>query len=444
MNPEHPKHELLIDNIIKLKTMGPNVGLSPAFLNLIAPQEVKVVKRKSVRPPVFLHSLPHSCGTSFFKALRHKKSYCYADPYNPVLAGDRLTALAILARDTVGETGEGSYPDLPLYQEFAPFMTYGADMPWYSPHGSGTEPLGELPSEEKTYLARLIEYANEKGRIPVLQCTETAPHIGMLRKMFGGTHIMLMRDPHDLFMSFLEKNEDGFLKKMSDLMETFHWLMPNASFAETSLNTHHSYIAWDLFSHIYILVCSIAAIHSDMVVDVTKMSQDVEYKTFCRERIQALTGIPPDLENFNLPPDACGAFYNPYPLWTAYRQVLGSDEKKERFIAKVAAWADLPALEVARQNLLAVEECLFRTAGENIPERFGDQWHTLKRLEGLAQKIDKLVAMNLTSADHQDVSAQKGNVEARLLDFLKKVAHKFPEPVEAELKRIWRKLKDLP
>ena len=101
---------------------------------------------------------------------------------------------------------------------------------------------------------------------------------------------------------------------------------------------------------------------------------------------------------------------------------------------------------------MSIHACTPETYAKVIPERFGDQWHTLKMLEGLPQKIDELAAMGndnintfitefLLLVAQQNAVAQNGNVETGLLGFLKKVAHKLPEPVEAALKRIWRKLK---
>jgi hypothetical protein len=64
-----------------------------------------------------------------------------------------------------------------------------------------------LPADQEdpgqaAYVETLIAAARREDRTPVLACCRTLGRIGWLRRRFGGTHIVLIRDPVQQWRSF--------------------------------------------------------------------------------------------------------------------------------------------------------------------------------------------------------------------------------------------------
>lgn len=188
-------------------------------------------------------------------------------------------------------------------------------------------PEGILSADLLAYLTALIGYARSRGKRPVLCEVYSRGRAGALRSAFGGYHIVQYRDPLSQFGSFLRAAIDGrvwyFLANPLTVLGTSHahplmrlvpekWRAPRISwrtetwarrwgseakyFAATASlqpNNIEDLFRWHMFS--WLLENLAAVAYSDLVLDIDKAYDDIDYRAAISSALQKeLGGTAPD------------------------------------------------------------------------------------------------------------------------------------------------------
>jgi len=281
--------------------------------------------------PIFVHASPRGASTYFFSVLRRIETLmCFNEAIIDVFSYFRKDGIArykasqkwnvnhnfldrgdfsefVEAWDTVGHL----YPLFPSYQNYLPL------------NGVLAEPL-------RSYLGGLIEYAQSQNKRPALCEIHSRGRAGALRNAFGGFHIAQYRDPISQFGSFYRPlSESGRWNFMAfPLLELgisgdhpLYSVVPAAwrpavlpwpsndraqrwasaieymaMIASPQSDTIEKLFRWHLFSW---LLSNLAAIsYSDIVLDLDRAHDDLEYRQSVFETFRDEVGAPLDLGDF--------------------------------------------------------------------------------------------------------------------------------------------------
>jgi hypothetical protein len=361
--------------------------------------------------PIFVHASPRSGSTYFFNVLRRDDSLmCFNEAIIDVFGhyGKRDIARFkaaqkwnvnhhFLDRDDFDEFVVAWDDVMHLYPMFPSFRDY-------LPRD------GTLPSSLGDYLAALMDFAQLRGKRPVLCEIHSRGRAGALRGAFGGFHIAQFRDPLSQFGSFVrplfEGGEWGHLT--FPLMELgisgahpLYRLVPEvwrvpvlpwpagdraqrwgsavqymALVASPEPDVIERLLRWHLFSW---TLSNLAAVgYSDLVLDLERVHDEAAYRDAIVSVLASECGTRADFRDV--------------AKFPRYYEFEGLD---------VAAVCDqvFVALKIAQQD--GQLESALRTLGTQAPT-----WSAADALGLLLAKIqDALSAMN-SSADRKEISAE--------------------------------------
>src|SRR5687768_1312135 len=153
------------------------------------------------RPTVFLHG-GWRCGSTYVwnKFRLHPDLRAFCEPFNERLA--RCTAEDLL-RDTQ-DAWDSRHPQLkdPYFIEYLPLLN-GKGVARYEDRFAvrryfvGTQ----QPLDEASYLASLVRLAEDSGKQAVLGFSRSLGRVGAIKRVFGGSHVVLIRDPVQQWLS---------------------------------------------------------------------------------------------------------------------------------------------------------------------------------------------------------------------------------------------------
>ena len=157
--------------------------------------------------PVFVHSSFRVSSTWLFAHLRDlPETVAYYEIFHERLA--TLTEESL--EEFTVESWESGHPQMDAYfAEFRPLIREGGGVEGFD-GGMSYErfvppdgPLGDISPAEKEYVQRLIDMAQEAGKVPVLTCGRTLARAAGLKRAFGGYHIFLLRDLLPQWISYV-------------------------------------------------------------------------------------------------------------------------------------------------------------------------------------------------------------------------------------------------
>jgi len=283
---------------------------------------------RSSSAPIFVHSGWRCSSTYVWHRFRAVPTVtAYYEPWHEQLAG--LTPERI-ERERPATSGL-RHPNegLPYLSEFA-----GLLRPDGGVHGFETRlALDEyfLPPDQEdpghaAYVETLIEAARREGRTPVLACCRTLGRIGWLRRRFGGTHIVLIRDPVQQWRSFYSLRKRprptyfelcqyvilseaaggeaaarrlGLQAGKGDLADRIHATRKRLKRAPARMS-------FAAFLAVYVLSYIAALPRADLVIDVDRLGGDPEYARTMATAIEVLTGVKLDFADCRTPPPHAG------------------------------------------------------------------------------------------------------------------------------------------
>jgi hypothetical protein len=279
------------------------------------------------RPAVFVHG-GWRCGSTYFwnKYRAHEDVLAFYEPFNERLA--RCSTSEIL-RDTQ-HSWDSRHPQLsaPYFAEYLPLVS-GRGVARYEDRFAVRHYFvpAQQPLDEAAYLASLLRLAESAGKQAVLGFSRSLGRVGAIKGVFGGHHVVLMRDPAQQWLSQraqrLRHGSPYF--ELGNLMilalaprETVagrvaHWLrIPHLRYGSFGhhyrllrrrfepLNDELSYRA---FITVYMLSHAKALPHADLVVDMDRLSSLRPYADAVSHELLQTTGVDLDFSNCSLPAD---------------------------------------------------------------------------------------------------------------------------------------------
>lgn len=194
--------------------------------------------------------------------------------------------------------------------EFIPLVAEPGGLPLYRPHmaletfvpigGVG----GAIRDDEEEHLRALIDLARSAGQQPVLTCSRLLARAIGCRNAFGGTHIVLIRDPFRQWASYtglaVKHGSYYFINTVQSILThglhdpglaAIHRLTERRRIAVDDIET---FIAF-LLLHAYIE--SSAAQVADVLVDVSAMAASKSLRQDITRAIATKTGLEVDLSD---------------------------------------------------------------------------------------------------------------------------------------------------
>lgn len=266
--------------------------------------------------PVFVHALWRTGSTYFFHKLRQDCRFCtYYEPLNEGLlhlteqernGGHRETA-RLLRHDFLDRHYFEEYslePDRAV-QGLLPDFCYRK----YVLAEDDDEP------ELEAYFERLIAAAVARSRRPILQCNRTLMRVGWLKRRFGGPHILLVRSPRQVWMSFasqppyfcaaiceiLGQNSDH--KLLGPIARRWGIARPTRMLDFSAWSRTVDTLGGRMYGlfHAFYIATLISSLHSsDLVIDLGAVSQSPDVKTAVESRLREF-GVSLSLEDCAVP-----------------------------------------------------------------------------------------------------------------------------------------------
>jgi hypothetical protein len=255
-----------------------------------------------------------------------------------------------------------------------------------------------LPAEDEdpgqaTYVETLIEAARQQDRTPVLACCRTLGRIGWLRRRFGGTHIVLIRDPVQQWSSFYslrkrprptyfelcqyvilsEAAEGAAGARRLGLAAGSGDLFERIQAVRKRLKRAPARVSFAAFLAVYVLSYVSALPRADLVIDVDRLGADPVYARTMATAIEVLTGLRLDFSDCRAPPphadkarvdyrkeavamiealDLSATLTSPGPVQALYRKLVRALPEPERATPwgrALAFWRERrPSLGVAK------------------------------------------------------------------------------------------------
>jgi hypothetical protein len=279
------------------------------------------------RPTVFLHG-GWRCGSTYVwnKFRLHPDLLAFCEPFNERLA--RCTAEDLL-HDT-RDAWDSRHPQLkdPYFIEYLPLLN-GKGVARYEDRFAvrryfvGTQ----QPLDEASYLASLVRLAEDSGKQAVLGFSRSLGRVGAIKRVFGGSHVVLIRDPVQQWLSArLQRIRHGspyfeighimilaLAPRLSAAGRLAHWLkIPHLRFG--SFGHHYRLLrrrfeplddelSYRAFLAVYLLSYAKALRHADVVIDMDRLSRWRPYAETVSSEILRETGVDIDFADCSLPAD---------------------------------------------------------------------------------------------------------------------------------------------
>ncbi|HKS55832.1 MAG TPA: hypothetical protein VJS12_11125 [Steroidobacteraceae bacterium] len=277
------------------------------------------------RPTLFLHA-GWRCGSTYIwsKFRAHLDVLAFCEPFSERLA--RCTPEGI-ARDT-HHAWDSRHPHLtaPYFAEYLPLVK-SVGVARYEERFAIQRYFvpTQQPLEEEAYLASLLRLADDRDKQAVLGFSRSLGRVGAIKRIFGGCHVVLIRDPVQQWLSARSQRtrhgspyfEIGHLMilalapRLSLAGRIAHWLkIPHLRFGSFG----HQYrllrrrfepldddLSYRAFLAVYMLSYTQALRHADIVIDIDRLSRLRPYARTMSDELMQTTGVDLDFADCSLP-----------------------------------------------------------------------------------------------------------------------------------------------
>lgn len=277
----------------------------------------------SLSAPVFVHSGWRCSSTYIWHKFRAvPQALAYYEPWHEQLA--RLTPEAI-ERERPSTSGlRHPSEGLPYLAEFTDLLHGQQGVVGYEGRFAldnyFLEPDAEDP-RQAAYVGNLITAAQRQARTPVLACCRTLGRIGWLRRRFGGTHIVLIRDPVQQWRSFYslrkrprptyfeqcqyvilsEAAQGAVAARRLGLKAADGDLAARIKAVRDRFKHAPAAVSFAAFLAVYVLSYLEALPQADLVIDVDRLGAEPDYARAMAERVSKLTGLAIDFADCRSP-----------------------------------------------------------------------------------------------------------------------------------------------
>lgn len=254
---------------------------------------------------IFLYSSFRVSSTWLYSCFRRLDSIlAYTEVFNEDLAKISKTE----AEDRGPESWPSKHPPgAPYFLEYVPLIEEGGGVTGYTESMAfdcfiptdGIE--GSLSESERQYIRNLVDHAEASRKIALLCCTRSLGRTRAIKSAFPGTHVLIYRNMFQQWCSYCEqafRSNSYFLETVLKTIECnqhdpfFRFLQDK--YDSEQLDSTESFDRFVLF-HLYIYgrICD----SCDVIVDVNKLSNDVEYRADIELAIANHCGVSIDLSD---------------------------------------------------------------------------------------------------------------------------------------------------
>lgn len=254
---------------------------------------------------IFLYSSFRVSSTWLYSCFRRLDSIlAYTEIFNEDLA--RISKAEAEARGP--ESWPSKHPPgAPYFLEYVPLIKEGGGVTGYTESMAfdcfiptdGIE--GSLSEAERQYIRSLVDHAEASTKIALLCCTRSLGRAKAIKSAFPGTHILIYRNMFQQWCSYCEqafRSNFYFLETVPKTIARnqhdpfFRFLQDK--YDSERLDSAESFDRFVLF-HLYIYgrICE----SCDLIVDVNKLSTNVEYRADIELAIANHCGVPIDLSD---------------------------------------------------------------------------------------------------------------------------------------------------
>jgi hypothetical protein len=277
------------------------------------------------RRPVFLHCGWRSGSTYIWNKFRAQDDFlAFYEPFHERLA--RCSAASIL-RDTE-QAWDSRHPRLnaPYFAEYLPLLS-GKGVARYEERFAVRRYFlpTQQPLDEAAYLASLLRLAQSSGKRAALGFVRSLGRVGAIKRVFGGHHVVLIRDPVQQWLSARSQRlqhaspyfELGYLmilalaSPLSVAGRIARWLkIPHLRFGSFG----HQYrllrrrfeplddeLSYRAFTAVYMLSYTKALRHADVVIDMDRLSGSRQYAAAIGDELLQAIGVDLDLDDCSMP-----------------------------------------------------------------------------------------------------------------------------------------------
>jgi hypothetical protein len=261
---------------------------------------------------IFIHSSFRVASTWLWSRFRAVEGgHAYYEVFNEQLA----TISRSRARSVAPDSWHSRHPPTePYFLEYLPLIRLlrgvrGFDRAMgfgrFIPRGG---PGGDIGTDERAYLARLIDHAEALDRYPVLTSTRSLGRVAGLKRAFPGLHIVLYRNLFDQWCSYVEQHAHG----NSHFLSTVKWTIERNRHDPFLRALAEQYPLDDPDPTDIVLFTACAALHAyayahavneaDLVIDVHLLADDAGHRMRAERFIRTASGLAVNL---------CGARNSP-------------------------------------------------------------------------------------------------------------------------------------
>jgi hypothetical protein len=282
------------------------------------------------RSPIFVHASHRSGSTYFFNVLRRiERLICFDEAISDEFS--YFSKNDFIRRDAQGARDRGHY-FLTRYPKAEYVEVWDHVMALYPPAPAFRDYVprgGILSSELQRYLSAFLAYASADGKRVAFCEVFSRGRAGALRQAFGGFHVAQYRDPLSQFGSSFRTLQEfgGWTFMIIPLRELglsadnpFYSIIPEAwrvpllpwptndrarrwasteEYLSMILSSEPGALErvfrWHLLS--WFLNNLAAIVHSDFVLDIDKLYDDLEYRESTRDILRAEVGVAPDFSD---------------------------------------------------------------------------------------------------------------------------------------------------
>lgn len=153
--------------------------------------------------PIFVHSLFRSASTYFFQKFRSIDSFCcYQEPFNESLAALNFPWRHYRLLESPTATTELRHPllDRPYFYEFWASRQHLRGLYHRAfAYDQYFVKDAQLPAQQQAWISALLEHAAAR---PMLQLSRSSGRVAALRRLYGGRHVQLWREPRVQWWSY--------------------------------------------------------------------------------------------------------------------------------------------------------------------------------------------------------------------------------------------------
>ena len=273
--------------------------------------------------PVFIHSLWRAGSTYVWNRFRAAdRTVAFYEPFHEILGVANREELAAQSPDA----WSGRHPKLDrgYYAEYLPLVR-DRGIPGFQKSFTVDHYFEEddVLAGEEPYLDLLFAHAGGTGCTPVLACCRTLARAPWLKRRYGGTHIVLTREPAQQWHSgYLRKLEGGhayFEVMPFQIIGKSQWeparrlarLFGIPRYEASSFFLEHEFYfaqcggaeferSYAVFYALLTISMRRALEAADLVIDIDRLSSDSSYRNEIEGQVASKTGLSVTFDDSNV------------------------------------------------------------------------------------------------------------------------------------------------